>query len=250
MMRSVFLLCAIVSTSALLLKKNKKQEPLGRNATAHVYVMNMAENPERCECMQQQLIESPHPVTRFEGANHHHKKSLKQCKEVSFMKEQKENVPAYLVCTNYLIWKHAMNQTTEKETDFIIIFEDDATLKHDGDHRFWSKVQNMMNSCDGFDYLSVDTFGGPGTEWGANIATAENAWGNAFGLLQKPDVGPVCNFEQLTGWGAHMQIIRRSVLPMLISTVQQGQWGPMDHWNDFTGQHPEASLEGGHRQAG
>merc|ERR1719162_1562666 len=51
--------------------------------------------------MQTQLFNSPFPVERFEGANHHHKKSLKQCKEVQGMdlhgvNSQKENIPAYL----------------------------------------------------------------------------------------------------------------------------------------------------------
>merc|ERR1719272_1230524 len=101
MMRSILLLCAIASpASALLLKRTTKPsapaEPK-RKATAKVYVMNMAESPDRCECMQQQLIQSPHPVVRFEGANHHHLKSIKNCtKDIATMKHQKNNVPAYL----------------------------------------------------------------------------------------------------------------------------------------------------------
>jgi hypothetical protein len=220
-MRSLLLLCAIASASALVVAPPKE---LKGAPTARVYVMNLPENPERCECMQSQLSKSPFPVTRFMGANHHKPKSLRNCSEVQNMKHQTENVPAFLTCTNYMIWKQAVK---DDDADFIIIFEDDATLAHKGGHQFWSKVQDMLAGCNNFDYLSVDTFGG--------ITDPQGVIGaSLFESNKTTDRSNQCSFEPLQGWGAHMQIIKKTALPKLIKTVKHGQWGAMDHWSDFT----------------
>lgn len=171
-----------------------------------VYVINLDDRPERCQCIAKQMENVGFGVFRQEGQKGNSCGLESSRTEVA--KQDKADAEAGLFCSNYRIWKTAQ----KRDADYIIILEDDAVFS-DG----WeSKVRAMLNSCQEVDYVNVDP-----VWWGSAMepVSPESCAATPSLLLPVPDA-----------WGTTMQIVRTGFLPKMIEAADQHGWGAMDIW--------------------
>lgn len=192
------------------------------NAKVHVFVINTQDKVDKCHCISAQMAESkiPYSVSRLVGSTP--KTMLSQCKSVPRLTELAQRIGASthegsesaLFCSNYLAWKEALANHTDK--DYIIVMEDDVFLKSKQD--LWQKVDDLLASdCQHWDHINVDPYEGMHRRDRSSMMCRDE-----FKLMNPTSSG-----------GAHMQIIRSKKLKRLIQHVEKHGAGIVDAFHEW-----------------
>ncbi|CAK0849619.1 unnamed protein product, partial [Prorocentrum cordatum] len=185
------------------------------------YVINMDKRPDRCRCMQSQLLGAPQPVYRQRAVG------ADSCPLVTKMHgleklhgKKKRYAEQSLFCNNYQIWEKA----SKSDADFVVILEDDALLLPG----FWPKLYEFVQGCESFDYAIANpvTFN-PKTKkyssdfWNKNGEPAKGCSASAYQPIKKG----LAHWHTTT-----MTVIRKTFLPTLIEKAHAEGWGATDDW--------------------
>lgn len=178
-------------------------------ATAELWVINLDSRPERWKCVEKQFARAPYPLRRFAAVDID--SVDERCPHLIPSKGgyNPPLTPRAQMCSNYLLWERSLNSTS----DFVIVFEDDVTMKRGRDH--WGVVADLLNGpCQHWDYLAVDMWKPGRQKW-------EPPAKDAFCLDASPGVH-LSESPQLFGAkaGAHMQILRRRSIPALLEVLR------------------------------
>eukprot|EP00931_Biecheleriopsis_adriatica_P072106 TRINITY_DN4613_c0_g1_i3.p1 TRINITY_DN4613_c0_g1~~TRINITY_DN4613_c0_g1_i3.p1 ORF type:complete len:549 (+),score=66.83 TRINITY_DN4613_c0_g1_i3:3-1649(+) len=181
---------------------------------AHIFFMNMEGRRDRLDCMMKQVDSSPYSVTRMESVTMQTLQTV--CPDLDWQNSLMDRPEAQaILCSNYKIWLKAAEVA---DTEFIIVFEDDAILPKG--HLAWQTVDSLLSgSCQDYDYIAVDTYDQQRSVRDTVHITMTTPDYNASTIVCKQEL-PDQSMFRLQGIGAHMQIIRTSALRSLISQVR------------------------------
>jgi len=190
---------------------------------AHIYVMNLKERRDRCECMRSQLKSSLFTVSRHEAVS---KASLnEQCPDAPLNKTW-----AAIFCSNRQIISKAL--ASPNKPKYIIIMEDDLAFEP----QFFTKLHSLLsNEClesSHWDRMVVDTFD---TLWTLDpkkqlhsLKRQHIQCNDQEGSESHPELSKLYHANK-DSYGAHVQIIKSSALESMINSGFQ----TMDHWDKF-----------------
>eukprot|EP00746_Dinoflagellata_sp_MGD_P150453 gnl/MRDRNA2_/MRDRNA2_82322_c0_seq4.p1 gnl/MRDRNA2_/MRDRNA2_82322_c0~~gnl/MRDRNA2_/MRDRNA2_82322_c0_seq4.p1 ORF type:complete len:322 (-),score=29.54 gnl/MRDRNA2_/MRDRNA2_82322_c0_seq4:58-1023(-) len=216
----------------------------------HIFFINLDKDKDRCQCISSQLqsgvTKAPYPVTRIEAQT---PKTMNgtHCERVlnaqrSWNSEPQSRgrriptaVETALYCSNYMTWK-LFYETSNAE--YAIIFEDDIVLRS----YTWKRVKNLLNNCDGFDYITVDPYYGEDAEMAEGIGHSsycktppeivhhkKTFLGKEFEYTTEVRHDEEL-FEMKGTARTHFQIIRRSAIPHLLEHAHQHGPQVLDQW--------------------
>lgn len=178
--------------------------------TAHIFVINLKDRTDRCQCMQEQLKDSPYEVFRQDAVTKHNYKD--HCPGVvGNLEARMTHEEQAIFCSNQMIYDRINRRN--KTADFYINVEDDLKLKHP--KKFWEELRHFLESdcsTESWDMIAVDTFG-----------EGSSKGDNSIGLRK----GKQCfnneherSFTVYEGqgrrWGAHFTIVKASAIPKLM----------------------------------
>lgn len=209
--------------------ESKKQAP----KTAHIYFTNLKDRPDRCNCMKQQLANSPYEVFRQAAVNPIN--FVRNCPGVVVGGDTNPHQQA-VTCSKQIVYDRI--NRSETKADFFIIMEDDLQI-HNLSH-FWTQLHGFLESdCtkEVWDMIAVDTFNKKFTatfpsavqgrrrkqekplELGLNVTNSSCAAtnGSFFSLKE----------TQSIRWGAHLLIVKPDAIPKLLNQS-------MHNADDFT----------------
>mmetsp|Transcript_68945 Transcript_68945/g.135373 ORF Transcript_68945/g.135373 Transcript_68945/m.135373 type:complete len:332 (+) Transcript_68945:67-1062(+) len=180
------------------------------------YVITVAFQPERWECISRQLASAPEAVHKKEALPSSECPGMKTAPGL-WMLDQGRNTTAVssLFCTNLHVWKAAV----ESDADFVVIFEDDTILAPS----FWQEVRGFVTDCADFDYVVLDTAEPDGSMNHPDHERAETCASAGRWKLYRPS-------GLYRHKGTTVQLIRREFLPTMISLAEEHGMMPLDAW--------------------
>jgi len=192
---------------------------------AHIYVMNLKERRDRCECMQTQVKSPLFTAFRHEAVSK--AKLQEQCPDAPVNKTW-----AAIFCSNRQIINKALASPIKPK--YIIIMEDDLAFQPE----FFTKLHRLLNNeCLGrnqWDRMVVDTFTTFGKDDPRKVSFALSRKSIQCNERGEEGFESDPQFHQLyhanrDSYGAHVQIIKYSALESMIN----GGFHTVDHWRDF-----------------